>query len=688
MREETGDDGMGEQRKLDARTPGFATAIDLEQEPGARPSDALPELLSRTPGATVRSLGGLGQFSSVSLRGSSGQQVQVAMDGVPINSGLAGLVDVGSLPLDGLDRVEVYRGHVPVSFGGATIGGAINLVSRPVGEQATVHARGGMGSFGAREARMGASVPLPRGLGFATHVGYAGASGNFRFYDTANTPQVPDDDVTSTRLNNDYDRLMAQLRLDGEHRAWRWSVRPMLVWKRQGVPGPATAQSLDASLDTVDARAILRAQRRRFGHPAGRLAWLGSVGVQRRRFADPRNEVGLGVDDQQTLAVDGYLSPRLRLALWRGAFLRITADQRTEHVDVDERSNQATDPSMGGERSGDARRLRLAWGAGLELEQFLFDRRWLIVPVFRADALDSRFAVAADEGEQDDQGRDALTFGLSPRLGTRVRIVEGLELRASGGRYFRPPTLLELFGDRGYVIGNEGLSAERGNSIDGGLRYDRVFERESGVSTSVYASAAGFATWSEDLIQWVTTGNVVQPVNIEGARVAGLEGSLSVRALHNAIVLDANYTLLDTVNLGPDPEQNGSPLPGRPRHQIFGAFSTGWEWTRKAFEVEPRLRYTIDVASGTFLDPSARQEVPTRVIHGIGAELHLARTVHLGFELRNLLDTRVTTWTPPIENAEPLPVPLSDFIGYPLPGRSLWATVRIDLAVPDREDPR
>lgn len=639
--------------------------------------------MARSPGASVRSLGGLGQFSSVSVRGSSGQQVQLLVDGAPIGSSLAGLVDLGSIPLDGLERAEIYRGFVPVEFGGATIGGAINLVSRPVSATPTLRARGGFGSFGAREGRLGADVPLGAKLGLSTQVGYAGAAGNFPYYDISDTPLVADDDTTTTRRNNAYDRVTAQAKLEGRRAQWRWSVRPMATWKHQGIPGSATAQSTQAGLDTVDARAIVRAERRRFGHPGGRLTWIGSAGVQRRNFVDPLGEVGVGIDDQRTRSVDTYLSPRLRLALWPGAFLRLAADQRTEQIRVDERS---TDPEAAMEASGDATRLRLAWGMGVALEQFVFGGRWSIVPAVRIDALDSRFAAPAGEGEEGDQGRDDVQLGLSPRLGTRVRVVEGLSVRASAGRYFRPPTLLELFGDRGYVLGNEGLVPERGSSVDGGLVFDHTFEPARGAPVTVYGQVAGFGNWTQDIIQWVQTGSVVQPINIARARVAGVESSLAVSAWRRALVVSANYTLLDSRNLTDDPEQRGAPLPGRPRHEAFGRVSGGWEWTPRGVEIEPRLLYTADVASGTFLDPSARFEVPTRIIHGIGAELHLRRRVHVGCEVRNLLDTRVTTWTPPVGSVGPLPVPLADFIGYPLPGRSLWATLRIELGLSRRQE--
>src|SRR5690606_39614208 len=98
-------------------------------------------------------------------------------------------------------------------------------------------------------------------------------------------------------------------------------------------------------------------------------------------------------------------------------------------VHVDERA-----PTVGG--SGDARRARLGFGAGVQLEQFLLHDRWLLVPVLRVDGLDSRFAVPSGAGEQDDQGAAAGTIGLAPRLGTRLRLLPGVELRASGGRYF------------------------------------------------------------------------------------------------------------------------------------------------------------------------------------------------------------------------------------------------------------
>lgn len=668
---ETSDEGSTEsaQRDLDARSPGFATAVDLEHEPGTRPGDGLPEVIARTPGATVRSIGGLGQFGSVSLRGSSPQQVAVFLDGVPLASSVSGLVDLGSVPLDGLARVEIYRGHVPVAFGSAAIGGAIDLVGAPAWRRGAVILGGGYGSFGARESRVTVRGPLGsrgRSAGAIT-VGYAGATGGFPFADDGGTPELAGDDGTARRTGNDYDRLLLHARLDHRRGAWRVAVQPLVQVKDQGVPGPAAAQARRVRLSTVQARTVASVRRHGLGGPGGRLEWLAGVGIQHQRYHDPAGEVGLAIDDQRLRGLDVYLSPRLRLPLWRDAWLGLVADQRLELVHVDERA-----PTVGG--SGDARRARLGFGAGVQLEQFLLHDRWLLVPVLRVDGLDSRFAVPSGAGEQDDQGADAVTIGLAPRLGTRLRLLPGVELRASGGRYFRPPTLAELFGDRGYLVGNEGLRPERGHAVDGGLVVDR---RLAGLQ--LYAQLAGFATWSRDLVSWVSAGAVARPINVAAARVRGVESAVAVVPARRWLTLHANYTWLDSRNDSDDPAQRGHPLPGRPRHELFARATAGRAVHVRGVRVEPRVLYTVDVIAGTFLDPAGRLGLPPRVLQGTGVELHLDERVHLGVEVRNLLDVRTATVVLPVAGARPRSVPIADFIGYPLPGRSVWGSVRIEL---------
>jgi vitamin B12 transporter len=679
-------DGLAAQRALSRRNVGFVTAIDLESEPDRRPADDLARVISRAPGVSVRSIGGLGQFGAVAIRGSTSQQVPMFLDGAPLAGSDAGLVDLSSQPLDALARIEIYRGYVPIRYGAAAIGGAIDLVGAVHHGPARLELVGGFGSFLAREARASYAQALGRRLSIAARVGYAGSRGDFPYFDDGNTPRIPGDDGILRRVNNGYERGFAQIRVDGRFARLRLAHQDLAWVKQQGIPGTATAPSTDASGRTIAVRSITRL-RRELERPASHVEWIGSATVEDRVFRDLGGEVGLAANDQRALTLDGWLSPRLRAALWTGAWLELVAELRGEWIDIDERYGDDRAPAPDVLASGDATRSRITVATGLELEQWLFERRWSIAAGVRADLALNQFAVPPGEGEVGDLGRDERTLGVTPRIGTKLRIVDGLDLRGSVGRYLRFPSLAELFGDRGYMVGNEGLRPESGTKLDGGV----VFERE-GIGPgdlSVFAELAGFATWSEDLIQWVRSGPVVRPQNLAGARVRGLEAGVSLRAFGRDLALDAAYTLLDSRNDSPEAEQRGKPLPGRPRHAALLRPSLGHRFTvgPRSLAVEPRGFYELEWLAGTFLDLSGRVELPARFLHAIGVSLALADRVELSLEGRNLGNQLQATITPEFGPPSPYPAAISDFIGFPLPGLSVWGTVRVRLDLP-RAQPR
>jgi vitamin B12 transporter len=115
-----------------------------------RTSD-LGEVLSRVPGISVRRGGSLGSDFRLSLNGLQGDQVRVFLDGVPLNILYAtGLADV---PPNLLERIEVYRGVVPIRLGSDALGGAINLV-KPERYQTSAKGAYQIGSFGTHRASL------------------------------------------------------------------------------------------------------------------------------------------------------------------------------------------------------------------------------------------------------------------------------------------------------------------------------------------------------------------------------------------------------------------------------------------------------------------------------------------------------------------------------------------------------
>ena len=111
----------------------FVETIPLD---GPRPPRAdLARTLDRAAGVNVRRYGGLGSFSTLSIRGSTAEQVLVFLDGVLLNHAAGGGVDLGGLPAGGLASVEIYRGAVPERFGGNSLGGVVHLRTRPPRQQ-------------------------------------------------------------------------------------------------------------------------------------------------------------------------------------------------------------------------------------------------------------------------------------------------------------------------------------------------------------------------------------------------------------------------------------------------------------------------------------------------------------------------------------------------------------------------
>lgn len=91
-----------------------------------RASD-LNEILARQSGIQIRQSGGLGSDSRISIRGLEGKRVAIFIDGNPINTP-DGSLALNDLPVQIIERVEIYKGAVPASFGSDGLGSAVNVV--------------------------------------------------------------------------------------------------------------------------------------------------------------------------------------------------------------------------------------------------------------------------------------------------------------------------------------------------------------------------------------------------------------------------------------------------------------------------------------------------------------------------------------------------------------------------------
>lgn len=103
-----------------------ATAINTQEL--VNTTKTLSEALSKAPGMKIRESGGVGSDMAVTMDGFSGKHVKVFIDGVP-QEGVGSSFGLNNIPVNFADRIEVYRGVVPVGFGSDAIGGVINIVT-------------------------------------------------------------------------------------------------------------------------------------------------------------------------------------------------------------------------------------------------------------------------------------------------------------------------------------------------------------------------------------------------------------------------------------------------------------------------------------------------------------------------------------------------------------------------------
>ena len=111
---------------LSPATVSVITSEDIEQKQIQRVSDALREV----PGLSVVQTGTAGQLTSVFMRGLPSEDMQVLLDGIPINQGLSGAMNFADITTDDIDRIEVVRGPQSAIYGPHALAGVIQIFTK------------------------------------------------------------------------------------------------------------------------------------------------------------------------------------------------------------------------------------------------------------------------------------------------------------------------------------------------------------------------------------------------------------------------------------------------------------------------------------------------------------------------------------------------------------------------------
>ncbi len=647
------------------RESGFVTVVRVDERAGE--TATMAEVLGETVGAHVRSLGGLGSFSSLSVRGASPGHTAVVVDGVPLARLGSATADLGRFEPSTFSLVALHRGAIPVELGGAAQSSALELTTA-VGPSADGHPllfSAGAGSFGARHLRgryLGGRAD--GSLGYHLGLGYAGADGDFEYFDDNGTNLNQSDDGFETRSNNGYDQVDAVARLGALAGAWALAGGARSGWKHQGVPGSASLQSTSASLATwsqmVDGSATRGGA---FGRSQLTARAAGFALVELQRYRDLDGEVGLGAQDRRYLTASVGARAGLDAAL--GPHLASAGAEAGLDLFTDR------DLGEGGSRTRGRRWLGAVTAADAIQ---LAGERLRLVPAVRLDLMRTEPVGDPSAGIPEEMPATARNDAfLSPRGSLLARITPDLAAKLDAGRYLRAPTALELFGDRGFVVGNPDLEAETGESADLGLILAPA--APAGPVDRVYLEAVGFASRSRDTIVLVPTAALVAAAqNLGGALVWGGELVASARAART-VTATANYTYMRSRQRDTLPSYQGKELPQRPRHRLYGRIDLAGRFAGRL----AALWGDASLVSGNLLDPANLDRVPDRALVGAGVMLELGAGLSAALDGKNLADQRVEDIPldpPPRPDLTSAPAAVSDFFGYPLPGRAFYLTLQ------------
>lgn len=631
----------------------FVTILHADDHPA---TTSVADALATTAGVQTRSLGGLGAYQSVSVRGAAPGHTAVLVDGVPLARIAAVTTDLGRYSLAAFGTVELYRGAVPIELGGAGIGGAVNLVTRlgrgERGERLQLSA--GMGSFGARHLR--AHHGDDHGaLRSSTTIGYQAATGDYTYFSDNGTLLNATDDAYLVRGNNGFAQVDASSRLGRADGSAAGGLR--LTWKRQGLPGSTAFPTTVAALSSLGVIGDAQGER-----PVGRAVarQLGYLLVERQGLADPLGELGFGAAERRYLTLSGGASTTWRQPL--GAHqLIVGAEGRGDRFR--DRDLSGVQAPLTGTRVGGA----LSAAADLTLGEAL-----TLMPAIRLDAMRSAPTPMTAGPMALVEVAPRWDVIPSPRLSARVIATTDLSLKGSVGWYARLPTLLEVFGNRGYLVGTPTLRAERGPSADLGLVWAPA--RSLGIVDRVLVQTDVFAQRARDTIAIITTaGFSARAANIGSTHAYGGELIASAR-LARTLSLTASYTRLLTAQESTDQSLDGRAIPRRPPHLLYGRADAERRVLGRATGVW--LDGTWQAAS--YLDQANLGRVPGRLLVGAGARVELGAGFGLAGTIANLTDARIARL--PLDPApSPMlmdtPTPLTDVAGFPLPGRSFYLSL-------------
>jgi outer membrane cobalamin receptor len=644
--------GKTEKRKL---TESGFNVSGIETKSLANTTADLNQVLSRSTGVRVRESGGLGSDFNFSINGLSGKQVKFFIDGIPMEN-FGSSMSLNNIPVNLAERIEVYKGVVPVELGADALGGAVNIVTNQNVKQ-FLDASYSFGSFNTHRASLsGRYTNVKSGFTINASGFYNYADNNYLMKDVV--VRLAEGNVTKdvNRFHDAFRSTMGQVEFGYRDKKWADVLLVGLLYS-SGYKERQTGAQQDVVFGKVNSRgnfimpslkykkkdlfvngldfslfaSYAKDNTTSVDTSAAKYNWEGNIISNDKNFAE-QGAFSIFKYTNEFAVVRSNLSYQLNQTNTLSLNYSLNAGRRTgvnTYSGVTQEANPLDIPNK-----LDKGVLGLSWQNKLfgdKLNTSVFGKQYRIHSYIRSAVYYNGSGYVKEEANQT---KNYYGYGIA----TRYKFSENAGIKASYEHAYRLPDVEELFGDGITVLANPQLKPEESDNINLGVYYTKNIGEHR-----FSAEVSGFYRNAVDFINAIPGGVFSSYTNIGRVKITGIDGELKY-ANRDWLVFTVNASYMDALNADKSSTVFEDRIPNQP--WLFGNADLGIG-RNGLFGKDSRLQFNwftqythwfyLNWPSRGFAEGKSR--IPTQLIHNatITYSTHQGR-YNVSLESRNIFD--------------------------------------------------
>ena len=651
------DESEAEMAPVDTKTKAESVKVlDTKELQGS--SATIADATNRSSGVKIRQSGGMGGESKINIRGMEGKNVKVLVDGVPVDNG-NGSLSINDIPIDKVDRIEVYKSYVPERFATDGMGGVINIVTRNMPKN-SIAGSYSFGSFNTHKASLDAKYVWALDSAKNRSV-ETGISAYYNYSDNDYDFTTPYMDTTVTREHDRYYSYSIAPFVNLNN-FWFDRISLGLNFEKMGKEIQSTAHRVeDAKADASGFGVSLSFEKADLFITGLSAAISVNFAYGTESVVDTSHVYFFGWDKENfrnSKMAYGELSPgsaarierknytvvlpwnvdyafnKNHVLTWSGLYRYESQEPTDKLAKAGVKVNKAGFPGYSH-----------SVVTGLSLENNFWDERIQNVVGIKGYF----YSIAAeDDGENriqqlTDDDVNNKDFGFSENL--RMQILPQFAVKGGYQRSLRFPTREEIFGDGMYVQSAPNLKLEFSDNFTAGAELDLD---KIPFLLKLHLEFNWFYLLMDDRIYWNNYASIPRPYyNSVGTKTSGFEIDAAID-VNEYVSLSFNLTKQDAESREVDMSYGiakGLTVPNTPTFYMnFGVeFHTGDLFFKDDFfKLYWFANYTDDYYYSWKVSAKQDRTIPSSFSQDVGVEYSvMANMLSWSFEVRNIADELV-----------------------------------------------